>query len=82
MREIWAGNENPAQRGIPCSKTHDRTYDGSMRLLEKSLKNLQTDHLDLWQIHNVKGSEIGNLDKFFAADGVVKAMEKAGMKRW
>ncbi len=60
-----------------ASKTHDRTYDGSMRLLEKSLKNLQTDHLDLWQVHNVRGAEIDNIDKFFASDGVVKAMEKA-----
>ena len=59
-----------------ATKTHDRTYDGSMRLMEKSLKNLQTDHIDLWQIHNVKGAEIDSLDKFFAADGVVKAMEK------
>lgn len=60
-----------------ASKTHDRTYDGSMRLLEKSLKNLQTDHLDLWQIHNIKSAEMPDLNKFFAADGVVKAMEKA-----
>ncbi len=30
------------------SKTHDRSYDGSMRLLEESLTNLQTDHLDTW----------------------------------
>jgi len=60
-----------------ASKTHDRTYDGSMRLLEQSLKNLQTDHLDLWQIHNVRAAELDNLDKFFANDGVVKAMEKA-----
>lgn len=60
-----------------ASKTHDRTYDGSMRFLEKTLKNLQTDHLDLWQIHNVRAAELKDLDKFFAADGVVKAMEKA-----
>ncbi len=60
-----------------ASKTHDRSYDGSMRLLEKSLKNLQTDHLDLWQVHNVRKSEMENLDRFFADDGVIKAMEKA-----
>ncbi|MCF8224067.1 MAG: aldo/keto reductase [Bacteroidales bacterium] len=60
-----------------ASKTHDRSYDGSMRLLEQSLKNLQTDHLDLWQVHNLKAREKDNLDAYFADDGVVKAMEKA-----
>ena len=59
------------------SKTHDRTYDGSMRLLEKSLTNLQTDHLDMWQVHNIRSSEKENIDKFFAEDGVIRAMEKA-----
>jgi hypothetical protein len=59
------------------SKTHDRTYDGSMRLLEKSLKQLQTDHLDMWQIHNVKSSEIETLDKITGEGGVLKAMIKA-----
>lgn len=60
-----------------ASKTHDRTYDGSLRLLETSLKNLQTDHLDLWQIHNNRASELENVDKYFADDGVVKAMIRA-----
>jgi uncharacterized protein len=60
-----------------ASKTNDRTYDGSMRLLEKSLKNLQTDHLDLWQIHNLRAAELTSIEKFFASDGVIKAMEKA-----
>jgi len=60
-----------------ASKTHDRTYDGSMRLLESTLKNLQTDHLDLWQVHNLRAAEKPDVDKFFAADGVVRAMEKA-----
>jgi len=60
-----------------ASKTNDRTYDGSMRLLEKSLKNLQTDYLDLWQIHNLTTAQIPDVNKYFAADGVIKAMEKA-----
>ncbi|HAL55445.1 MAG TPA: aldo/keto reductase [Bacteroidetes bacterium] len=58
-----------------ASKTNDRTYDGSMRLLERSLKNLQTDHLDLWQNHNVRTQE--DLDKMFAKEGSMKAMAKA-----
>lgn len=57
------------------TKTHDRTYDGSMRLLEESLTNLQTDHLDTWQLHNVKTQD--QVDKIFASDGAMKAMEKA-----
>lgn len=60
-----------------ATKTHDRSYDGAMRHLEKSLKNLQTDSIDLWQIHNVKKPDRENLDKIFAADGVLKAMQKA-----
>lgn len=58
-----------------ASKTHNRTYSGSMRLLEQSLKNLQTDHLDLWQLHNVRTQD--DLDKIFADDGAIKALEKA-----
>lgn len=57
------------------TKTHDRTYDGSMRLLEESLKNLQTDHLDTWQLHNVQRQD--QVDQIFANDGAIKAMEKA-----
>ena len=48
-----------------------------MRLLEKSLRQLNTDHLDLWQIHNVKLSELDTLDKITGDDGVLKAMIKA-----
>ncbi|HLF14393.1 MAG TPA: aldo/keto reductase [Bacteroidota bacterium] len=58
-----------------ATKTHSRSYDGSMRLLEESLKSLQTDHLDLWQLHNVRTQE--DLDGIFAAGGAVRALEKA-----
>lgn len=68
-----------------ATKTHDRSYDGAMRHLEKSLKNLQTDKIDLWQIHNVKNQKAEDLDKIFANGGVLKAMMKAkeeGMVRF
>lgn len=58
-----------------ASKTHDRTFDGSMRLLEKSLAQLKTDHLDAWQLHNVRTDE--DLQKIFADDGAIKALERA-----
>ena len=57
------------------SKTHDRSYDGSMRLLEESLNSLQTDHLDMWQLHNVQRQD--QVDQIFADDGALKALIKA-----
>jgi len=58
-----------------ATKTHDRTYNGSMRLLDQSLKSLQTDHIDLWQLHNVRTQD--DLDRIFSDDGAIKALEKA-----
>ncbi len=58
-----------------ATKTHDRMYDGSMRLLEESLKNLQTSHLDLWQLHNIQHQS--QLEQIFAPGGAIKALEKA-----
>jgi predicted aldo/keto reductase-like oxidoreductase len=58
-----------------ASKTHDRTRDGSLRLLDDSLSRLRTDHLDLWQLHNL--TDTGDLDRIFASDGAIHAMEAA-----
>jgi len=58
-----------------ATKTHDRTRDGSLKLLETSLKLLQTDHVDLWQIHNLTSME--QVERIFAPDGAVKAMQEA-----
>lgn len=57
-----------------ATKSHDRSYDGTMRLFEQSLKNLQTDHVELYQVHNVRTQD--DLDRMFAGDGVIKAFEK------
>lgn len=58
-----------------ATKTHDRSYDGSMRLLEESLNSLQTDHLDLWQLHNVQRQD--QVEKIFSEGGALKALIKA-----
>lgn len=66
-----------------ATKTHDRSYDGSMRLLEESLHNLQVDHLDMWQLHNVQRQD--QVDQIFSENGAIKALEKArseGMVRF
>jgi diketogulonate reductase-like aldo/keto reductase len=58
-----------------ASKTHRRTHDESMHMLETSLKHLNTDRLGLWQLHNVSRTE--QLDQIFATDGAIRALEKA-----
>src|SRR5437016_5373941 len=40
-----------------ASKTHERTRDGALRLLDDSLRRLRTDHLDLWQLHDLRTLE-------------------------
>ncbi len=58
-----------------ATKTHDRTADGSLRLLETSLKLLQTDHVDLWQLHAM--STLQDVDAVCAKGGVLEAFQKA-----
>ncbi len=58
-----------------ATKTLKRDYDGAMRDLEGSLKNLQTDHLDCWQLHTVRSRE--DEEQIFSSNGALKALEKA-----
>jgi aryl-alcohol dehydrogenase-like predicted oxidoreductase len=58
-----------------ASKTIDRTRDGSMRMLEQSLKLLDTDHLDLWQLHDV--GTMADVDAVFAKGGAMEALLEA-----
>ena len=57
------------------SKTAARDYDGSWRDLERSLRRLNTDYLDLWQFHHV--SFESELDTLFGNSGAVKTLEEA-----
>ena len=58
-----------------ASKTHDRTRDGSLRLLDESLKRLRTDHLDLWQLHDLRTP--GDLRAIFGRGGALEALVQA-----
>ncbi|MBN2328109.1 MAG: aldo/keto reductase [Candidatus Omnitrophica bacterium] len=55
-------------------KTGDRTYDGTMRSVEQSLKRLQTDRFDLLQIHGIGENE--DLEAWGKETGVYKALCK------
>lgn len=55
--------------------THGRDAAFAMRQLEESLKRLQTDYLDLWQIHEVIYDN--EPDMYFAPGGAVEALQRA-----
>jgi aryl-alcohol dehydrogenase-like predicted oxidoreductase len=58
-----------------ASKTHERTKDGSLRLLDDSLRRLRTDYLDLWQLHDLRTAD--DLDRIFARGGALEAQVQA-----
>jgi uncharacterized protein len=55
--------------------THGRDRATAMRQLEQSLRRLRTDHLDLWQIHEVVYEN--DPERHFASGGAVEALEQA-----
>jgi aryl-alcohol dehydrogenase-like predicted oxidoreductase len=58
-----------------ASKTHERTRSRALRLLDDSLRRLHTDHLDLWQMHDLRDRE--ELDVLFGRDGALEAAQAA-----
>jgi aryl-alcohol dehydrogenase-like predicted oxidoreductase len=55
--------------------THGRGRDVAMRMLEDSLRRLKTDHLDIWQIHEVV--YWNDPDLIFAPGGAAEALVQA-----
>ncbi len=55
-----------------ATKTKERTRDGSMRMIEKSLELLQTDHVDLWQLHDI--GTMTDINEVFAKGGALEAL--------
>jgi aryl-alcohol dehydrogenase-like predicted oxidoreductase len=57
-----------------ATKVQKRTYDDAMKDIEESLRRLQTDRLDLLQIHNIQ--MLDDVEKIGAKDSVLKALHK------
>ena len=55
-----------------ATKTKERTRDGSMRMIERSLQLLETDHVDLWQLHDI--GTMYDVDQVFAKGGAMEAL--------
>jgi predicted aldo/keto reductase-like oxidoreductase len=68
------------QRVFLMSKvcTHGRDAKVAMRQLEDSLRRLRTDHLDLWQVHEV--AYAGDPERHFMKGGVIEALDRAKRK--
>ena len=77
--EIWMGKGLKGRRDkvflMTKVCTHGRDADLAMQMLEQSLNRLQTDHLDLWQVHGVVFDNDPEL--FIRPNGAAEALRKA-----
>jgi hypothetical protein len=60
------------QDAFLATKTKERTREGSLRMIEKSLALLNTDHIDLWQLHDIGLPE--DVNAVFAKGGAMEAL--------
>ena len=59
---------------ILASKTYSRSKEAAAADIETSLKNLRTDYIDLYQIHNPSAAE---LEQVLSPDGALAALQEA-----
>ena len=69
LGKVMAKRRNEA---FLATKTKERTRDGSMQMIEKSLQLLQTDHIDLWQLHDI--GTMTDVNEVFAKGGAMEAL--------
>jgi aryl-alcohol dehydrogenase-like predicted oxidoreductase len=58
-----------------ASKTKERTRDAALKNLDVSLRLLNTDHLDTWQLHDV--GTLDEVDQIFGQGGALEALRQA-----
>lgn len=63
------------QKVLLMSKAQLRDRDSAMRQLEETLTRMRTDHLDLWQCHEVSTQE--EVDRILGPNGALEAFVKA-----
>lgn len=77
--EEWMGKAlaGRRERAFLMTKvcTHGRGLKTALEQLEQSLRRLRTDHVDLWQIHEVVYDN--DPDLHFAPGGAIEALDKA-----
>jgi len=60
------------------SKSHARDKQGALAHLHETLRNMKTDHLDLWQVHDVRTEE--DIAEIFGPGGAIEAFVEAKEK--
>ncbi|HEX4589380.1 MAG TPA: aldo/keto reductase [Gemmataceae bacterium] len=77
--EDWLGRGLKGRRDkvllMTKACTHGRGKDLALKMLDESLRRLQTDHLDVWQIHGVCFDNDPELA--YAKGGVLEALDQA-----
>ena len=61
-----------------ASKSHARDKKGASVHLEETLRNMKTDYLDLWMIHDVRTED--DLSRIFGVQGALEAFVEARSK--
>jgi predicted aldo/keto reductase-like oxidoreductase len=82
----YSGSENYYGRALGerrneiflTSKSHARDKKGALAHLAETLRNMKTDHLDLWQVHDVRTQE--DIKEIFSPGGAIEAFAEARAK--
>ena len=76
VSEEWIGAAIEGRRGqfILATKSMARDKEGMAKDIETSLRNLRTDHIDLYQVHN---PSMAQLDTVLAPGGALEALMEA-----
>jgi uncharacterized protein len=74
-KKIGAALDSVRDKVIIATKTLKRDAEGTAAHIARSLDNLQTDYLDLFQFHNIAADE--ELKQVLAPDGAMKAVKEA-----
>ena len=62
------------------SKSHARDKTGALNHLRETLNNMNTDHLDLWQVHDVRTEK--DIAEIFGPGGAIEAFAESKDKGW
>ena len=71
---LGAALEGRRDRFILATKSMSRSYESMKQDVAISLKNLRTDYIDVYQIHNFP---LKDFDQVFGPDGAMKALQEA-----